>query len=124
MGSISEHFNRSEFECKCGCGLDTVDVTVLDILEVVRAKYNKPIHIHCGCRCKKHNKEVGGVDGSQHTFCRAADFDVEDVPHEEVYDYIDGWVGNLVALGIYDWGIHMDSRTNAGQRWDKRSDNG
>jgi hypothetical protein len=35
---ISENFARSEFRCKCGCGLDTVDTELLRLLENIRAR--------------------------------------------------------------------------------------
>ena len=39
----------------------------------IRDKAGAPIHINSGCRCEKHNTNVGGVKGSFHTLGKAAD---------------------------------------------------
>jgi hypothetical protein len=31
MGDLSENFSRREFECSCGCGMDTVDAQLLHL---------------------------------------------------------------------------------------------
>jgi len=49
VGDISEHFSRSEFRCKCGCGQDTVDVELIELCEVVRdLNGNKPLVVTSG----------------------------------------------------------------------------
>lgn len=57
MGDISEHFDRSEFRCKCGhCGFEAADKELVETLEAVRAHYNEVLDeeiilvIHSGCR--------------------------------------------------------------------------
>ena len=61
---ISKHFKREEFACKCGCGQDTVDHSLIEILERVREFFGKPITITSGNRCTTHNKKIGGASGS------------------------------------------------------------
>lgn len=74
MGDISPHFSRKEFAC--GCGFTAVDVELLDVLEDARTHFGAAITIDCACRCPKHNKDVGGVENSQHVQGIAADIKV------------------------------------------------
>jgi uncharacterized protein YcbK (DUF882 family) len=65
---ISEHFNLSDFACKC-CGELIVNDLLeefIDRLEVARCCFKFQIHVNCGHRCVKHNKEVGGTADSMH----------------------------------------------------------
>ena len=100
MPEISDNFKRSEFACKCGCGFDTVDAELVQVLEVVRFKYNSPVHITSGCRCDTHNKKVGGSDGSKHKLGIAADIVVEGVPPVDVYRFLTSIFKSLALIPI------------------------
>lgn len=119
---ISAHFSRAEFECRCGCGFDTVDVDLLRALEAMRDHFEKPIRITSGCRCRVHNKAVGGSEFSQHTLGRAADIVVDDVTPGEVYDWLDEYAPDKYGIGLYQRGaggwVHIDSRSSK-SRWTK-----
>ena len=73
MTQLSEHFTSAEFACKCGCGFDTVSPELIDILELIRDEYGKPMHITSGCRCQDHNQASGGTTNSAHLRGTAAD---------------------------------------------------
>lgn len=62
----TSHFNESEFRCRCECGLKAMDVGLIDMLETLRLRINRPITIISGVRCPGHNKFVGGVSKSMH----------------------------------------------------------
>jgi uncharacterized protein YcbK (DUF882 family) len=114
---VSKHFSREEFACKCGCGFATVDVKLIELLEVVRTHFNKPVIINSGCRCPEHNKKVGGASKSKHMEGIAADIVVKDVDPAEVRRFITAHVGEYWAgIGKYKTFTHVDSRTNPG-RW-------
>lgn len=81
------HFKQSEFTCKCGCGLNRIDLRLVKILDEIREHYNKPIIITSGCRCSKHNRNVGGVQGSRHVLGKAADFYVQGISSAELLKY-------------------------------------
>ena len=115
MTKLSPHFSRSEFACGCGCGFDTVDSELVDILERVRHYFNAPILITSGCRCEKFNRKILGSDKSQHILARAADFQVQDVHPADVYHWIDEQY-NGYGLGLYDSWVHLDTR-NTKARW-------
>lgn len=107
---VSEHFDREEFACKCGCGYAVVDIELLRLLERVRLHFGKPVKINSACRCEKHNKAVGGADGSKHKLGIAADIVVKDVDASEVYNFIDRHLPNTLGLGNYNSFTHVDVR--------------
>jgi len=112
------NFPRYEFACKCGCGFDTVDIELQPLCEDVRSFEGAPVTVASGCRCPKHNRLVGGAYRSQHVLARAADLYVE-YP-KKTYDYLCEKYPNKYGFGLYDWGIHVDTRSNKA-RWDRRT---
>lgn len=69
-----KYFKQSEFACKCGCGLDDIDLNLVKILEEIREYFGKPMTITCGCRCQKYNDSLkGSIKNSKHVKCKAAD---------------------------------------------------
>jgi uncharacterized protein YcbK (DUF882 family) len=109
-------FKRSEFACKCGCGFDTVDYELIEVLNDIRTHFKTPVIINSGCRCEDHNRAVGGSSNSQHLYGRAADIVVLDVAPQEVYDFVDSKYFGL-GLGLYSNWVHIDTRTNGPARW-------
>ena len=116
---ISPHFHRSEFACKCGCGYDTADIELVEMLEIIRGRYDVPVTVNSGCRCVEHNKSINGSENSQHLLGRAADILVQSVDPERVANFINRHAPNKFGVGIYDTWVHIDSRENPA-RWDKR----
>ena len=118
----SDFFKREEFACKCGCGFDTVDAELLEVLTEIRFRFGEPVYINSGCRCEKHNKAVGGKQktgesaGSQHLYGRAADFVVRNVQPQVVYDFINELYPDDYGMKAYATFTHIDTRTNRG-RW-------
>jgi uncharacterized protein YcbK (DUF882 family) len=116
MNKISEHFDRAEFACKCGCGYNTVDVILLLVLEDVRDRFKSPVRINSGCRCLDHNEDIGGSKNSQHVLGRAADTTVDGVSPEEVYEYLSRKYPTRYGMSCYDTFVHIDTRSNK-SRW-------
>lgn len=78
-----KYFKMSEFECKCGCGVNNMSQKTLDKIDKARELAGIPFVISSACRCPKHNKDVGGVDNSSHVAtsekeCEAIDVKVTD----------------------------------------------
>lgn len=90
-----KYFKQSEFTCKCGCGLNRMDLRLIKILDEIREHFGKPIIITSGCRCVKHNAKEGGVQGSRHVLGKAADFYIQGVSISDTLNY----TKNLVAQG-------------------------
>ena len=114
MGDISKHFDRAEFACKCGCGYDTVDYTLLEALEALRSHFKAPIVVTSGCRCEAHNEAVGGSENSQHKLGRAADIKVRGATTGQV-----AMVAHKMGMSVghYDTFTHVDSRTGTPVKW-------
>lgn len=116
MSFPSDFFKREEFACKCGCGYDTVDAELLDVLVELRHRFGEPIVINSGCRCDTHNTNVGGSPKSQHLLGRAADIAVKNVHPTQVYEYLDELYPDQYGIKAYATFTHIDTRTNRG-RW-------
>lgn len=82
-----KYFKYTEFTCHCGCRYNRVDIRLVKILDNIREHYGKPAIITSGVRCEKHNREVGGVEGSWHTKRKAADFYINGVSSSELNRY-------------------------------------
>jgi hypothetical protein len=118
MGDMANNFSRREFACPC-CGLDTIDPGLVDKLQNSRDSVGLSYVISSGCRCKKHNADVGGKAGSAHLpqedgLCKAADIECAD-SHQM---YLMGWdlirrfkrieFGKKISNGKVKLWIHVD----------------
>lgn len=110
------NFSREEFACRCGCGFDTVDAELLEVLKQVRVHFNAVVRITSGCRCKERNHGEGGSPKSQHLYGRAADIQVEDVKPAEVAAYLETLIPDCGGIGIYSVWVHIDTREQRA-RW-------
>ena len=80
-------------------------------MEDLREHFKKPVFVNCSTRCKKHNAEVGGKDGSLHLTGQAADIHIKGVTPYEIYKYLECRpYKNVIGLGLYDVFVHVDSR--------------
>ena len=95
---LGKYFNRSEFNCRCGCGFNTIDVKTYRIINRLRTWAKSPVHINSGCRCVAYNEEVKKRDNpnyvpfsskSQHMRSRAVDIRVDGKTPQEIYEYLD-----------------------------------
>lgn len=82
-----KHFKKSEFTCKCGCGLNNIDIKLVEILDNIREHFGQACTVTSGTRCAKHNKNVGGVANSRHLSGKAADIKVNGVSGTELLKY-------------------------------------
>lgn len=88
----------------------------IEILQVIRDEYSKPIIVTSAFRCDKLNKAVGGAKNSQHTKGEAADIrSVSDSikDNKEIFDLIlrlqkEGKIkfGQLIDEYNYNW-VHV-----------------
>jgi len=120
MSIMSSFFTRAEFACKCGCGFDVVDTELLTVLSNLRAKFDKPVTINSGCRCREYNKTVGGNYNSKHLVGKAVDVKVKDVEADEVAEYFLSVYPDSYGIGRYVGRTHIDVRDYK-SRWDKRA---
>lgn len=110
--STVKHFRREEFACKCGkCGGFPVEPSekLVRVLDKFREEVGLAVYINSGIRCKEHNAAVGGADQSRHLYGDAADIRCPGKMPSELYNIAVRLLPNG-GVGIYDWGIHVDTR--------------
>lgn len=112
MGDLSPHFSRQEFACRDGCGHDSVQPRLIEVLEQIRSITGRPLVVVSGCRCAARNRAVGGASRSRHIFGDAADIP----PGRATVDQAAaaGAVGIGSAGG---WAVHVDTRPGGPARW-------
>jgi len=107
MGDLTRHFSVSEVKCPCGCGEISLNLDLLKMLEVARTIAHIPFGINSWCRCEKHNKDVGGVDGSSHLKGLAVDIRAESVAKRRlIYNALKQ--AGFARFGIGRTIIHVD----------------
>ena len=115
MGDLTKNFSRSEFKCPCGCGFDSIDVSLVVFLQAVRDFYGKPLSINSGCRCEEHNKSVGGVSTSEHLSGKGVDVSCKDSPLR--YLLVSSALrAGLTRIGIADTFIHIGNDDSKPQK--------
>jgi uncharacterized protein YcbK (DUF882 family) len=104
-------FTRAEFACKCGCGFDTVDAQLLEVLIDIRKYFAAPVTVNSGCRCADYNRKIGGAANSQHLLGRAADIAVKGASPRAIANFIENAHPTTMGVGRYRTFTHVDSRT-------------
>jgi hypothetical protein len=117
-----EFFSKKEFRCKCGgkyCNgyPAEIDLTMVRYADEIRRRVGKPIGVNSGLRCAQWNQIQGGVSNSQHLYGTAVDLDCPSgTTPAEMAAIAEDVIGNTGGIGIYSWGIHIDSRKTK-SRW-------
>ena len=116
-----KYFKKPEFACKCGKYCNgypvEIDMNMVKIADEIRNRIGKPIQINSGIRCKTHNANVGGVSNSQHLYGNAADLGCPSgCTPEQMASIAEEIMGDTGGIGIYPWGIHIDTRSTK-SRW-------
>lgn len=108
-----QYFKKSEFGCKCGCGLDNISESFVTRLEVARILAKRPFIITSGCRCVNHNNTVGGSPGSSHIASSSKEGFAADISATSSSQRLDIVRALLSAgfdrIGVADTFIHVDS---------------
>ncbi|NCU32300.1 MAG: serine/threonine protein kinase [Candidatus Moranbacteria bacterium] len=129
MSDLMKHFARKEFECKCGCGFNSIDYQLLKILNEIRDYFsvlygNCQIIITSGNRCPEHNKKIGGAPKSFHVRGTACDFKVvvdgKELMPEFVYNYLNYKYKGKFGIRKYNSWVHLDVRETE-HRWQQES---
>lgn len=105
-----KYFEKSEFACKCGCGADNMNETLIRVADRVRDHFGSPMTVSSGRRCAKHNARVGGVSNSRHTTDpgKAMDFCVKGKTSAQVLAYVQKQPEIRYAYAIDGSYVHMD----------------
>ena len=106
------HFSRNEFRCRCGRYCDGYPAEpqrlLIEQAERVRAHFGAPVFVSSGVRCKNHNANVGGVEGSRHRSGKAMDFRVEGRSASSVLKYVQTLPAIRYTYAIDGSYVHMD----------------
>lgn len=117
------YFKRGEFACKCGCEFSVVDFELMEVLNNVRKVFETPLVITSGCRCSKHNTNVGGAKKSVHLTGMAADFrPTLNNPKfnyllDEIHEYLLKKFPNKYGIAKGGNFVHIDVKPGRARRW-------
>lgn len=124
MSKLSANFSREEFACPCGCGFATVDVGLIPIVEEIRAVIG-PFSPSSACRCREYNETIQKkyvknyvALSSKSKHMEGIAIDVKTQQPKKLYTFLDNLFPNTYGIGVYSWGIHIDTRT-VKARWDR-----
>lgn len=125
---LTKNFSREEFECTDGSEMSIdVQLNIAELavqLEIIRAHFNKPVHINSAYRSLEYNRSIGSNDSSQHVLGRAADITIKKVSPDEVADAIEFLIttGMLKEGGVgrYNTFTHYDIRGTRA-RWNYKT---
>jgi uncharacterized protein YcbK (DUF882 family) len=111
VGDLTKDFARAEFACQCGCGFDQVSLVLVEALQKLRDEIGQPVAVISGCRCERHNADVGGAKLSLHLVGKAADVRVPGMMAREIYRAAAG-ITAIRGLGVSDERnfVHLDVR--------------
>ena len=128
MGDLSTNFSRSEFDCRCGCGIEfEVSRELIQLIQALRDDLGHPLTINSGARCRTHNSATGGASQNSWHIPRvqhgakkvlyACDISYSnmDLRHEPLavfamYAKAGTLKPRVVGLGLYNNRVHVDMR--------------
>lgn len=120
---MKNYFSESELECHCPrCAgqhtAERIDSNFLHRLNLLRDMWGQPIYVSDAYRCPEHNRDVGGVENSQHRFGVAADIYVDGGQAE--YERFFMFVKNsrlFDGVGYYpnEQFVHVDLRSGGSE---------
>ncbi|MDE7138952.1 MAG: hypothetical protein K2O29_10975, partial [Ruminococcus sp.] len=110
---LTEHFNVSEFRCKCGGTHNTVlNPELPEKLEKLHKSLNcSKIIVNSGYRCTSHDKNVGGSGSGHHVYGNAADIVCYDQSGNKISSKKVSCAAQDVGFGTYT-ATHVDVRTS------------
>jgi uncharacterized protein YcbK (DUF882 family) len=114
---MTEHFNPItdvKLLCTCGhelCDKRSVNQYVLNMLELVRIDYGKPMIVTSGGRCPYHPNEVHRSKPADHQLCLAVDIRITGLPDAMRIMAIAVTYGfNAFGISLKDGFIHLGYR--------------
>ena len=110
MGDLTNNFSRAEFACKCGCGKDDINPTLVSLLQEIRDHFDQPVKIVSGVRCPQRNNRVGGARKSQHLLGNAADIVIDGIKPKDVAAIANTFMTHFGGIKAYPRFTHIDVR--------------
>lgn len=109
---LSTHFKVKEFACKDGSDAVLVAPRLVMVLQSIRSYFGVPVVIHSAYRTPQYNKQVDGVEHSQHCYGTAADIVVRGKTPAAVAAYARELMPDWGGVGVYSQKgfTHIDIR--------------
>ena len=114
---LSTNFVLVEFASRDGADEVKVHPALVALLEDLRERVGKPVHINSGYRSPAHNRRIGGASRSRHVMGLAADVTVRGMTPSQVWKVLAAM--NPGGLGRYRSFTHVDVE-GTNRRWDNR----
>ncbi|MFA5208450.1 MAG: D-Ala-D-Ala carboxypeptidase family metallohydrolase [Candidatus Paceibacterota bacterium] len=111
---LSKNFTLNEFACKDGSKTLTIDYELIEKLQQLRDKVNKPVNITSGYRSVAYNKKCGGIATSNHLLGKAADIKISRMTPLEVAKLADTF--GFLGIGVYPTFTHVDTQGSTNGR--------
>lgn len=110
------NFKESEFKCTCKgkyCNgyngrYEKCYKKLIMSAQYFRNLFDKPLYISSGVRCKKRNKEVGGVNNSKHLVFKAMDVKIGTYKASQVFNKIKLFPLVAYTYEINNYYIHIN----------------
>lgn len=120
---LGKNFRVREFACRDGSDNVFVDSDLVTVLQALRDHFGQPVRVSSGYRTPAHNRAVGGAEGSQHLYGRAADIQIDNVSVAEAAAFAETLLPDKGGIGRYPpkagrangW-LHIDTRADK-KRW-------
>lgn len=117
---LSENFTVKEFRCKDDSDTILISDGLVNLLQLIRLHFGKPVIINSAYRTKAHNAAVGGSPRSQHMLGTAADIRISGVEPLAIAQYAEKLMPDCGGIGLYNSFTHVDVRAKR-TRWDSTS---
>lgn len=108
---VGKHFKVREFACKDGSQVVFIDDYLVSILDILRNKIEKPVHINSGYRTPEWNKKCNGAKYSYHMRGMAADIRVEGMTAKQIANKLNEIIPDKCGIIVYKSWVHFDVRT-------------
>lgn len=115
--NITEHFRVREFQCSDGSRPVFISQPLANLLEAIRQRIGRPLHIKSGYRTTAYNASLpGSSKTSKHCMGLAADIRADGIEPRQLYNIACELLGDHGGVGLYSWGVHVDVRAEK-SRW-------
>ena len=123
MEPVAEHLARWEVICRCGvCFRCALSPEMKLLWSVLRERAAMPLVIASGLRCPAHQRKVNSaVSDSMHLHGEALDIRWPLGMERRAFLDLAETVAGKGGLGVYPWGIHIDTGKGKAprRRWGK-----
>ena len=110
---IADYITHDEIKCKCNsdiCTFTIIDCRLINTWAKLRKEWGQSIRINSCYRCQVHNKAVGGVKNSFHTYSTAIDLALP-MNYLDVSSFIRLCEKHFAFVKVYNSFVHLDLRS-------------